>query len=443
MDLGSYYIMSKRLHTLLSTVAFAAVAVVALPGSCTANALTAYVQQADTTFAWNSATQLMIGNFTRTHVTMKSQTWRGHVWTHDLQILRPHTVRHPEIAFLYITGDGDGRSTVSLLQTLADRAGAVAAVVTRVPNQPLFDGRAEDALIAYTFDQYVRTGDETWPALFPMTKTAVRAMDTVQAWANREHQQNIEKFVVAGASKRGWTAWLVGAADPRVAAIAPIVFDMLNMKAQTEWAKKVYGRQSEHIADYTDLHLVDQIDTPPMQKLRSWVDPYSYRTSYTIPKLLLLGTNDPYWTVDSLRHYWRDLPEPKLLFQTPNAGHSLDTQATQTLIAFFQMLADKEELPNMEWQMTADGNGTLALEVNRHAKAVYVWTADAPARDFRDAKWSKQPVALTLGSSRAAAEVEKPTSGYRAFLGEVVLTASTGHDYKLSTQVQVVPDDAP
>jgi len=39
--------------------------------------------------------------------------------------------------------------------------------------------------------------------------------------------------------------------------------------------------------------------------------------------------------------------------------------------------------------------------------------------------------------------VEKPPSGYRAFRGEVVLTASTGQEDKLSTQVRVVPDDAP
>jgi PhoPQ-activated pathogenicity-related protein len=435
--------MPKRFCKFLSVVAFTAVAFVAVPGSCTANALKTYVQQADKTFSWTSAPPSTLGNFTRTHVTMSSQTWRGGVWTHDLQILRPQAVRHPEIALLYITGDGDGMSAVSLLQALAERAGAVAAVVTRVPNQPLFDGREEDALIAYTFDQYVRTGDATWPALFPMTKAAVRAMDTMQAWANQAQQQQIERFVVTGASKRGWTAWLVGAVDPRVTAIAPIVFDMLNMKAQTEWAKKVYGQQSEHIAEYTDLQLVEQIDTPPLQELRSWVDPYSYRARYTMPKLLLLGTNDPYWTVDALRHYWPDLPAPKLLFQTPNAGHSLGTQATETLIAFFQMMADKEELPNMEWQMAGDGNGKLALRVNRPTKAVHVWTADAPTRDFRDAKWSEQTVAITPGSSWASAAVEKPTSGYRAFMGEVVLTASTGHDYKLSTQVHVVSDDAP
>jgi len=84
-----------------------------------------------------------------------------------------------------------------------------------------------------------------------------------------------------------------------------------------------------------------------MQKLRSWVDPYSYRDRYTMPKLLLLGTNDPYWVVDSLRHYWNDLPDPKLVFQTPNAGHNLGgaKDAIQTLAAWFQMIADGQELP--------------------------------------------------------------------------------------------------
>src|SRR5215212_3662046 len=182
----------------------------------------------------------------------------------------------------------------------------------------------------------MKSGDDTWPALLPMVKSAVRAMDSVQAYAQKEHQQKIEKFVVAGASKRGWTTWLTGAVDPRVAAIAPMVIDMLNMKAQTQWAQKVYGKQSEQIRDYTELNLVEQMDHPRMVQLRTFVDPYSYRARYNIPKLLLLGTNDTYWTVDSLPHYWNDLPVPKLVFQTPNAGHYLNggMQATETLAAF-------------------------------------------------------------------------------------------------------------
>ena len=34
--------------------------------------------------------------------------------------------------------------------------------------------------------------------------------------------------IVTGASKRGWATWLVGAVDPRVMAIVPVVMDELN-----------------------------------------------------------------------------------------------------------------------------------------------------------------------------------------------------------------------
>ena len=331
-----------------------------------------------------------------------------------------------------------------MLARLASEAGATAAFVTRVPNQPLYGGKKEDALIAYTFVEYMKSGDDTWPALLPMVKSAVRAMDTVQAYAQQKHGEKIEKFVVAGASKRGWTTWLSGAADKRVVAIAPMVIDMLNMKAQTQWAAKVYGKQSDQIRDYTELNLIDKMDDPAMVKLRGFVDPYSYRARYkNIPKLLLLGTNDPYWTVDSLRHYWNDLPGEKLVFQTPNAGHNLNggLQAIDALAAFFQMIADQEELPKVEWKLTAGDKPHLNLHVNRSAKGIRLWTADSTDRDFRNDRWSSKDLEVKPGSAVADTDIEKPATGFRAFMGEVILTNRFGHEYKLSTQVQVVPDE--
>ncbi len=41
----------------------------------------------------------------------------------------------------------------------------------------------------------------------------------------------IEKFMVAGASKRGWTTWTTAAVDKRVIAAIPIVMDMANFNA--------------------------------------------------------------------------------------------------------------------------------------------------------------------------------------------------------------------
>src|SRR5437763_15172189 len=120
-----------------------------------------------------------------------------------MQVVRPAKGRKLKIGILCSTGDGDGKSRIEMLKTLAERAGAVAAVVTKVPNQPLYNGKKEDALIAYTFDQYTKTGDETWPLLFPMVKSAARAMDAMQEFAQKTSNQKIEGFVVAGASKRG------------------------------------------------------------------------------------------------------------------------------------------------------------------------------------------------------------------------------------------------
>jgi PhoPQ-activated pathogenicity-related protein len=415
------------------------------PGSVAlAGALENYVGRSDTNFNWKQTEQQRSDAGTVVHIEMISQHWRGQFWSHHLQIVRPAKIRNPDIAFLFITGDGDGLNYLGMLQTLAERAGAVAAVITKVPNQPLYDGRKEDALIAYSFDQYLKSGDETWPVLFPMVKSAVRGMDTVQAFAEKELHQKIERFVVSGASKRGWTTWLTAAADARVAAIAPMVIDMLNMKAQTQWAEKMYGKQSEQIKDYTDLNLIAQMDDPPMKRLREWVDPYSYRERYTMPKLLLLGTNDPYWVVDSLRHYWNDLPGPKLVFQTPNAGHDLGggQEATQTLAAWFQMIADKQQLPKVTWRFEegSDGGSRLSLRVDQEAKEVRLWTAESNDRDFRNDKWSSRPVRNESGSTQASVTIEKPSSGYRAFLGEVLLTSPTGHEYKLSTEARVTPE---
>lgn len=407
-----------------------------------AGVLEDYVRQPDDSFAWKVTKREEMGGLDVATLDLTSQTWRGGRWTHTLYIGVPKSVRHPSTAFLQITA-GANNGTLNTARLLADRAGAIVAVLTSVPNQPLFNGRHEDQIIAYTFGEYLKTGDASWPLLLPMVMSAVRAMDAVQAWAVTEQRPKIERFVVSGASKRGWTTWLAAAADPRVCAIAPMVIDMLNMKAQTDWAQHCYGRQSEQIRDYTEAGLIAQMDTPGMTSLRGIVDPYSYRDRFTMPKLLLLGTNDRYWTVDALRHYWPDLPGPKLVYQAPNTGHGAGgtAEAVQSLAAFFAAVAGHEKLPQLEWTMSGRRDATIAVKADRPAQQALQWTATSPTRDFRDAKWKSSRLAMTSGGTEATARAAAPVSGYTAVLAELTFATASGDRYRLSTQVQVAPDN--
>src|SRR5437899_9193152 len=118
----------------------------AFAGALLAGPLEDYVAKADTNYSWRLVTNREVAGISASQLKLTSQHWRESNWTHSIEVVRPEKMRHPEIGFLFITGDGDGRGSVEMLKILADRAGAVAAIVTKVPKQPLYGGQKEDAL---------------------------------------------------------------------------------------------------------------------------------------------------------------------------------------------------------------------------------------------------------------------------------------------------------
>ena len=71
-----------------------------------ANALGTYVHEPDASFAWKRTEHKKIKGATLTHLELISQTWRGNLWSHDLLIVRPTTLRQTDIAMLFIADDG-------------------------------------------------------------------------------------------------------------------------------------------------------------------------------------------------------------------------------------------------------------------------------------------------------------------------------------------------
>ena len=249
--------------------------------------LDAYVKKADPSFAWSQTGAASTAAGVITSIKLTSQEWQGITWTHDLRVYEPREIVHPDAMLLFITG---GDTAARLLKTTTSKrlawpsiAAQRVAVLPQVPNQPLLGGKTEDELIAETFVRYIQTKDENWPLLFPMVKSAVRAMDAVQAWS-RQNGKPVARFVVTGGSKRGWTTWLTGAVDDRVIAIAPMVIVMLNLGPQGPNQLKVWGQYSEQIHDYVERGLMEKVATPTGTNLWKMVDPFTYRERLSSPR---------------------------------------------------------------------------------------------------------------------------------------------------------------
>jgi PhoPQ-activated pathogenicity-related protein len=400
-----------------------------------------YVNQPDETFSWEIEEQQNSTEGTVYGLKLISQVWQGITWEHQLRVYEPLELKYPEMMLLLITGGSQGRKPrpedALLGFGLARLCGARCAVLFQVPNQPLLDGKKEDDLIAETFTLYMKTGDESWPLLFPMVKSAVRAMDALQEWAKQEQKPSIKQFVVTGSSKRGWTTWLTAAVDSRIAAIAPMVINTLNMRVQIPNQLKVWGKYSEQLDDYTSRGMMERFETPENLRLLSMVDPYYYLDRITLPKLIINGTNDRYWTLDALSFYWNDLKGPKQVVYVPNAGHDLKENRNYALNgigALFRHIATNRPMPAISWKNSAGEDGVLRLEINSlpTPKSAQLWVARSDSLDFREVRWESLP--MRSNGLSFTGEVSKPEKGYIALLGDLEYEVD-GLTYHLSTQV--------
>jgi PhoPQ-activated pathogenicity-related protein len=435
----------------MKSISFVVVAILALSAPLRAGLLE-YVQKPEPEFSWSLKKKTETAAGTTYEIHLVSQTWQGIRWEHGLLVFQPKDVRPAATMLLLNTGGNPGGATAIIGLELAKKVGAPVAVLFNIPNQPLFDGKKEDALIAETFVRFLdgEGKDETWPLLFPMVKSVTKAMDALQAFAKSDWKHELKDFIITGASKRGWTTWLTGAADSRVKAIAPMVIDVLNMPVQMRHQLECYGRYSEMIHDYEDRKLLPAPDTAVAKKLWQMVDPYAYRERLKMPKLIIIGSNDPYWTVDALNIYWDELIGDKHVVIVPNAGHNLQqkfhdgkvdqlrswSRMLNALAAFTRLQSAGTPMPKFEWRRDqANGSATLSFTATPAPRAARVWLATSPTRDFRKSKW--QETAVKLSDNRADFVQTQPEKGFLAYYGEVEFDDG-GQSYSLATQVQVV-----
>jgi PhoPQ-activated pathogenicity-related protein len=350
--------------------------------------LDTFLQKPEPAFKWSDSSQFAGDGFA--NLRLVSQTWQGRDWSHRLQIFKPTRVDFPDAAVINISY-GSGSFGESILgQGLADISGAYTVNAFNVPNQPLYD-REEDALVAYSFQKYLETGDPSWPLLLPMTKSVVKAMDAVQQWSKKTTGKEIKRFIVAGASKRGWTAYLVAAGDKRVVGCVPIVYDNLNIPAQIKHQHDVWGETSQLAVAFSDLGLMDEGKTGSTRgkQLLQAVDPYSYLKRLTMPVFSINATNDGYWPHDAQTVYRDELSKQTSLstYYAPNSTHFLGSQIiplAQSSAVWTRLVLSGAKIPTVGLRREANA---FRASTSGEAASVVLWLAQNKTRDFRHAHW--------------------------------------------------------
>lgn len=425
------------------------------------NQLARYVGRYDPAYEWAEYDTDIHFGWTKHTVQLSSQEWRDRtevdrpLWEHGLGIIEPWFSDNQ--AILFING---GSNDDDPPQEVADDIALVAFLIgvkyvqlDQVPNEPLTftdesKPRSEDEILAYSLDKAINTEDMEWPVHLAMTKSAVRAMDVVQ-----ELLPGIDKFAVAGGSKRGWTAYLTAAVDPRVRVLVPASIDIANVREITFHHFAVYGCYTPAVQDYVNFDLFCRLDEPAVDSIEhavaTIVDPLTYVEKYTMPKFLANSAGDEFFPPDSSRFYWSELPDKKWMRYTVNTSHSQEqdpTAITAPLFAADRML-DGKPLPLIAWKVGEPELGgddyLLTVQSDTAPLAVTLWQAHNPkARDFRLEEigpvWTSTQLS-DQGGNLYEASVPLPDMGWTAFLVEL----RYGDGIILSTQPTVIPDIRP
>jgi PhoPQ-activated pathogenicity-related protein len=432
----------------------------------TATALDRYIAQKDAVYGWKLVGTIPGQGCTGYVLELTSQTWRSEkdvdrpVWKHWLTIVKPDKLSSSK-GLLYI-GSGNNRNPAP--RTISERARMIAtatqsvvAEVAMVPNQPLYftdspdKARTEDDLIAYTRVKHFTTKDDFWLVRLAMVKSGVRALDAVQEFmaSAAGGQHKLDEFVVTGASKRGWTAWLVGVVDPRVIAVAPMVIDALNSEAITRHHYEVLGFFAPSLKDYVNHGLFPhKLGTPEYQAVLGIEDPFNYRrrAKLKLPKFMLNAAGDEFFLPDNSRFYYGELPEEKHIRYVPNTKHNLaESDALQSLAAFYQAVITNHLRPHFTWRKEKDGR--LVVTSKDKAQAVRLWQATNPAaRDFRLDIIGKAYTSTLLTpepNGSYVGRVSAPPKGFTAFFVELEYASGGPYPFKFTTEVSIVPDVVP
>jgi len=424
-----------------------------------------YIESTRDQFSYEIEEIIYKDEWTGYHIKMISGEWLDSKkvdqveWWHYVDIIIPKNTQ-TSTGIMFIDGGVKEEDFFRLDSKSAEYAIETKSVIVNVSNVPFQpinfldsdqENFVEDDLIAFAWSQFLERGankeDIEWLPRLPMTRAVVRSMDLAQEIV-AQNNKKLKDFVVSGASKRGWTAWTTAAFDERVVGVVPMVIDMLNLVPSFENHFRSYGEFSPAVQEYVNYNIQDWMETEEFKVLMSYIEPYSFKDQFTMPKYVINAGSDEFFSTDSWKFYYDELPGNKILRYVPNANHSLNGRyLNNDLVGYFYRIVNNIEIPSLKWRLDKDKNFIEAVLNYSGEYDVSLWTArNEQGRDFRlweeGELWSQSIIQKT-NNNRYIVDLDQDNLGYKAIMVEFVIDPDSDFPLTISTGPYVLPETYP
>ncbi|POG01985.1 PhoPQ-activated pathogenicity protein [Pseudomonas putida] len=391
---------------------------------------------------------------------MVSQVWdpvpvvEPRRWEHDVELHVPRNAV-PGKALLVVNNGirhGPAQSpdyTREALREVALKSHMAVVMISDAPNQYVTFGDVEkplreDDAVAHTWAHSLRGAAPELPLHVPMAAAASRAMDLAVLELGKQGL-TVDSFIITGASKRGWSAWLTALADERVMAIVPAVIDVADTSDMLAGLRKRYGGHWPlALGSYQQAGVLQQLGTPAFERLMALVDPMQYLNEegqrLAIPKYLVSASGDDFFVPDPVTDYQQRLPGQTSLRVLPNSDHGgVRQQVVSTLVPAVTRLRDGKPLPSV--QVSEGGQpGQMAVDFSEPPVAVRVWTAsNSQDRDFRYACGVRYQSETLVPQQHFTLQRTAPATGWQAQFVE----AKFADGFIATSPVSVLPQTYP
>jgi PhoPQ-activated pathogenicity-related protein len=405
-----------------------------------------YINRPESVYSWKDTGRKfpLKGGATAHMLNVTSLTWLSeseaynpnfvgsgsNVWWHQVAVAVPTKIKITNTSFVLLTGgcnklgnnpggvDAD-EEYLELAGLIAELTGSIMAVVYQIPNCPIIyptdpskKERREDAMIAWAWKEFAiatKAGDRNaarWVPRLPMAKAAFQSMRAIEEYTKGANLGvDIEGWVVSGASKRGWTTWMVGAATctfqgcPNIIGIVPLVPIVPDLNQIIHRQYQSLGGFTFAFVDYKEAGILEVVDDPSFRSIEAITDPgnavYADRLA-RLPKYVVVSSDDEFMQLD-WTPLWYDSMASKgetHLLIIPNTEHSLGTGIPELLTALpsvyvsMSLQQPREERPYFSYSIN---NTTGELSVTVPAKfvpsKVVLHHGETTGKRRRDFRW--------------------------------------------------------